>query len=114
MWPHFLNLVRLDWNNLVKAAGTTTFGIVLFSVAVPLVTSAITGLLLFLLTLRSKMNSISGFVAGNPLLRTPGCLPFHFGDSRSLFLGNTSCSVRDPELDQSSHARDREQSSGRK
>jgi len=32
----------------------------------------------------------------------------------SFSLGNTSCSVRDPELDQSSHTRDCEQSPGRK
>src|SRR5208337_3792576 len=60
------------------------------------------------------MNSIAGFVAGNPLFEMQGCLPLSLRGFPLFFLGDTSCSVRDPELNQSRNARDREQCPGRK
>jgi hypothetical protein len=42
MWPHFVNLSHRTWEALVLASGTSTFGIFLFSIAIPVVTSVLT------------------------------------------------------------------------
>lgn len=35
MWPHFVNLLSRSWTDLLRALGTTTLAVVLFSILVP-------------------------------------------------------------------------------
>src|ERR1017187_3523204 len=42
MWPHFINLLSASWFRVLSALGTTTLAIVMFSLAIPIVTFIVT------------------------------------------------------------------------
>ena len=59
MWPHFLNLASRTWSALMAKASTSTFGFILFSIAVPIVVGVLAAFWAYLKDRRERKLSRS-------------------------------------------------------